>query len=728
MPLLVEASRLARVPRLEGALRAIVLLLVALLLLAAAGTPRAALAAAEPAPERVQELLQLLADPEVQGWLEAQRAAASSSARAAAPAAQPAEERASLEARVDGALAGLRARLEGIVRAVPMVPGELARIAAVLGEELEQRGLVSILVLVIGFVALGFGAEAIYWRLSAPLRAHILASRLETPAERLAAVGKRLGFGLLWVGSFALGSIGAFLLFSWPPRLYHLVLAYLVAFLSIRLAIVAARFFLAPGAARFRIVPMSDDAAAYWARWSVLLVGWYVLGRASAGQLASFGVAEEVRAFVVTLLALVWLGLGLAAIWRRPPRHAPGAPPSRALSWALSAYLGLLWLFVLAGAAKAFWIGAVLALVPFLLRLVDQSVAMLLQPAEGVEASARVPSLAAVCLERGLRALVMAGGILVVAHTLGLDLGTIAARETLATRLLAGALKAAVILLVADLLWHLLKAWIDQKLAEAQTDSPAGSEEARRHARIRTLLPIARNLAMVTVGAIAIMMALASLGIEIGPLIAGAGVVGVAIGFGSQTLVRDIVSGAFYLMDDAFRVGEYIQAGNFKGTVESFSLRSIKLRHHRGPLFTVPFGELGAIQNLSRDWVIDKMTVSVTYDTDLDKVKKIIKQIGKELLEIEEFKPNIIETLKMQGVDQFGDFAIQIRMKMKTKPGEQFTIRRRAYALIKKAFEANGIKFAFPTVQVAGGAAGEGAAPAIAKEALDLVRPKEQAA
>ena len=207
----------------------------------------------------------------------------------------------------------------------------------------------------------------------------------------------------------------------------------------------------------------------------------------------------------------------------------------------------------------------------------------------------------------------------------------------------------------------------------------------------------------------AVLMALSALGVAVGPLIAGAGVVGVAIGFGAQTLVKDIISGMFYLLDDAFRVGEYIISGSYKGTVESFSLRSIKLRHHRGYLYTVPFGELGAIQNMSRDWVIDKLSVSVIYDTDLDKAKKIIKQIGKELMADPELAPHIIEPLKMQGVEQFGDFAIQIRLKMMTKPGEQFVIRRRAYALIKKAFDANGIEFAFPTVTVAGG--GEPTAP-----------------
>ena len=218
----------------------------------------------------------------------------------------------------------------------------------------------------------------------------------------------------------------------------------------------------------------------------------------------------------------------------------------------------------------------------------------------------------------------------------------------------------------------------------------------------------------------AVLMALSAIGVQIGPLIAGAGVVGVAIGFGAQTLVKDIISGMFYLLDDAFRIGEYIQSGSYRGTVESFSLRSIKLRHHRGPLYTVPFGSLGAVQNMSRDWVIDKLTVSVTYDTDLAAVKKIIKRVGAELAADAEFAPQIIETLKMQGVEEFGEFAVQIRMKMMTKPGEQFVIRRRAYALIKSAFENNGIKFAFPTVTVAGG--GEAQA-AVAHKGLELVQP-----
>jgi small-conductance mechanosensitive channel len=293
-------------------------------------------------------------------------------------------------------------------------------------------------------------------------------------------------------------------------------------------------------------------------------------------------------------------------------------------------------------------------------------------------------------------------------------------RDTLLTRLLRGALSSVVILLVADLIWQVVKSLIDRRLSQTEALSPPGTEAAVRQARLRTLLPIFRNVIFVVLAVVAVMMALSALGVEIGPLIAGAGIVGVAVGFGSQTLVKDVISGIFYLLDDAFRVGEYIQSGSYKGTVESFGFRSVKLRHHRGPLFTVPFGVLGAVENMSRDWVIDKMTVGVTYDADFDKAKKLIKQIGKDLAEDPEFAPNIIEPLKMQGVEQFGDYAIQIRLKMMTKPGEQFAIRRRAYAMIKTAFDENGIGFAFPTVRVADR---EEAEPTAGHQALKLIKP-----
>ncbi len=672
---------------------------------------------AAPPPEKARELLDLLADPSVQEWLKQQRSAA--------PAEKPeAAGTASLGARI----AAVREHLAGLAIAVPAVPDELERAGTILFLELEEKGLMHVLVLIAVFVALGFGAEWLYYWALARVENWIVALPLDSVEQRLRAVAVRLAYGLGIVAAFALGSVGAFLVITWPPLLGEIVLGYLVAFLALRLTLVASRFVLAPGGERFRILPMPTPAARFWHRRLAVFVAWFAFGWVTVSLAGTLGVAPDVRRIIAYVLGLGLLAIALEAVWRRP-RTVPDvteAAPARgrfgglAIPALLSAWIVSLWVLWVASALPLFWLVLIAVALPATMAATQRAVNHILRPVDATDAGSATPGLLAVSLGRGLRALLVVGAVLLLARAWHVDLAEVTAGDALVTRLLRGALNVVVIGLVADFAWHVLKAMIDRKLAEAQAAGEADSEEVRRQARLRTLLPILRNILLIVLVVMAILMALASVGVEIGPLIAGAGVVGVAIGFGAQTLVKDIFSGMFYLLDDAFRVGEYIQSGSYKGVVESFSLRSIKLRHHRGPLYTVPFGELGAIQNMSRDWVIDKLSVGVTYDTDVDKVKKLVKQIGRELAENPDFKPHILEPLKMQGVEQFGDFAIQIRMKIKTRPGQQFTIRRRAYALLKKAFEANGIRFAHPTVAVAGGG---DATPAAAQQALELVRP-----
>ncbi len=142
------------------------------------------------------------------------------------------------------------------------------------------------------------------------------------------------------------------------------------------------------------------------------------------------------------------------------------------------------------------------------------------------------------------------------------------------------------------------------------------------------------------------LITLSALGVDTGPLLAGAGVVGLAVGFGSQSLVRDIVSGFFFLIEDAFRLGEYLDIGGAKGTVEAISVRSMKLRHHRGALNTVPFGSVDIVKNYSRDWAIMKFRVRVPFDTDLNMVRKLLKQTGQKMLGIEAIKDDFLQPFK----------------------------------------------------------------------------------
>jgi len=205
---------------------------------------------------------------------------------------------------------------------------------------------------------------------------------------------------------------------------------------------------------------------------------------------------------------------------------------------------------------------------------------------------------------------------------------------------------------------------------------------------------------MVTLLSVVIMSILSSMGVNIAPILAGASVLGLAIGFGAQSLVKDVVSGIFFLVDDAFRVGEYVEIGPLRGTVEKISIRSLQIRHHRGAVHTLPFGEVKSMTNYSRDWVIMKLEFRVPFDTDLQLVKKIVKKIGAELKADEHYGESIIETLKSQGVRRMEEFNMVVGVKFMTRPGEQWLVRRDAYQKVRDAFEANGIRMAERNVKV----------------------------
>jgi moderate conductance mechanosensitive channel len=705
---------------------------LAMLLLVLAGSLAAHAQTAPPQdapPPQVQQLLQLLQDPAVRGWIDAQEKSS-----AAPAAAQPRTSESMTSAVMTERLAGFRAHLAALAAALPRLPDEFRNASRLLLAELQGRRPVAVLILVLGFLVLGAGTEWLFRRGTSPLRQRALSRPVATVADRLRALGLRLVFEVLEVAIFAVGSVGAFLAFDWPPLLKQVVAAYLIAAVMLRLALVAGRFLLAPDLDapqeidRFRLIPIATASARFWYRRLALFVGWFAFGWATVDALRALGVSPEAREVVAYALGLGLLAIAIDGVWRRPPAAAVESPetgpPSR-VSHALAASLlsvcfVLLWGLWVAGLMGLFWLGIVALLLPKAIAIAERASRHAARLPDGSAVSGET-SLTAVYLDRGLRALLIVAAALLLADAWRIDLVEMTSRDTLATRLVRGALSSIVIVLIADLVWQVAKTLIDRRLARTEMAAPVGSEAASRQARLRTLLPIFRNVIFAVLAVVALLMALSALGVEIGPLIAGAGVIGVAIGFGAQTLVKDIISGVFYLLDDAFRVGEYIQSGSYKGTVESFSLRSIKLRHQRGPIYTVPFGELGAVQNMSRDWVIDKFTMNLTYDTDLEKARKLIKAIGQEMATDPDFAPHIIEPLKMQGVEQFGDFAIQIRCKMTTRPGEQFVIRRKAYARIKQAFDENGIHFALPTVQVAGG--GEAASAAVAHEGLQLVKP-----
>ncbi|WP_090302214.1 mechanosensitive ion channel family protein [Ensifer sp. YR511] len=657
--------------------------------------------------EKVQRFLELVDDPQVRSWL----LSAKPTSGAAAPAAV-----ANGPVSYAGFASIFRARAAQLLGGFRAFPAETARAASVLQSELDTSRSARPIVFVLAFIAAGLAAQWCFWWLSRGWRAWIASLRFLTVRDKLVAISARLLWGTCYVLAFALGSLGFFLAFDWSPVVREIVVGYLFAVVIFRLARVAFDFLLAPSgsggfanAERFRVIPVSDQAASHWTKRLGYLVGWYAIGSVTVHLLTTLGFADPSRQVAAYTLGIVLLLLGIEAVWKRPMVHRPAEHASRfsriglrARNWLWTGYFVALWLLWVAGAMKPFWIAVVAAALPGAIALTRASVDNLLTSSLADAEGPTRPGVISVMVERGIRAALIVGAIVLLAEVLDIELTGITAQDSAALRLMRGALSAGIILLAIDLVWNIVKVLIDRKLGETETAHEIGSERERKRARIRTLLPILKNVLMILFVAVALMMALSSLGVEIAPLIAGAGVVGVAIGFGAQTVVKDVISGMFYLLDDAFRVGEYIQSGSYKGTVESFSLRSVKLRHHRGAIYIVPFSELGAVQNMSRDWVVEKLTVTVGYDTDVDKARKIIKKIGQELLVDPEFAAITIQPLKMQGIDSLGDSGLILRMKFTTVPGEQFMLKRRALMMINKAFHDNDIKPAFPTVQVAG--------------------------
>ncbi len=249
-------------------------------------------------------------------------------------------------------------------------------------------------------------------------------------------------------------------------------------------------------------------------------------------------------------------------------------------------------------------------------------------------------------------------------------------------------------------LWEWIRSAIDKRLHSETGDDEEHEEMGAGGSRKATLLTLFKKFILFCIFSITVLIILSAIGIDIGPLLAGAGIAGVAIGFGAQTLVKDILSGIFFLLDDSFRIGDYVESGSNRGTVEHISIRSLRLRHPRGKIQVIPYGSLGSITNYSRDWAVMKLDIRVPYDTDLEKVRKIIKKIGKRLNDDEELGPKFLSPLKSQGVREIDDSALIMRVKFKTRPGDQFILRREVYQSIQQDFAKNGIEFAPKKVTV----------------------------
>lgn len=632
---------------------------------------RAQSPAAETAqPAEITQLLRLLDDEGVKAWLKQKQADVPESTG---------EQRTS---QIEKWEAHARSRLNGLVAAVPRVSDELFRAGAAVRQDARQGGFAPAM-LMFGFIAgIALGVE---WLFRRSVR------KTASPDFLLQQVYAEFGALSIFTGAVT----ALFLLFAWPPLVSAVVLYSLIALIAFRIVDALCRL----GRAASVLSAQSSSRIRIFTAGLIIAIAFLALSE-------RLSVTTDVRSVLAIGFSVPLLAIVIEVIWHR--HSSEMQPLQRRVSRAIGiASAVLIWLFWCGGFLALFWLGVMAFFVPRALSLIDRLAPDYLLSDPHGESS---PTLKSVVVVRGARAIVIIAAVDWVAFVWRHNFPVVSDQAPLAQTIIAGAFNSVIILLIIDFIWQLAKAYIARKLHDSDTEDALTTTDLARHSRLRTLLPVLRNTLAAGLVCIAALTVLSQMGVEIGPLIAGAGVVGVAIGFGSQTLVKDVVSGIFYLLDDAFRVGEYIEAGSYTGVVESFSLRSVRLRHHRGSIFTIPFGSLGAIRNTSRDWTIDKFRIRVPFKTDLDKVRKLVKNIGGQLLEDPEHGPSFIEPLKLKGVEQIGEYGVELGVAFKCKPGGQTMIRRKAYTMLMQAFRDNGIDFAQPIVQVNGDDKDTGAA------------------
>ncbi|MBK5567176.1 mechanosensitive ion channel family protein, partial [Ensifer sp. SSB1] len=564
------------------------------------------------------ELLRLLEDEDVRAWLEQKQAAASESGDN--EAVWFIEEREVL----------LRARLNVFFAAVPRVSDELSRVVSAVWQDARNNGAMPAALVLAIIAGIAFGIEWIF-------RHSVPAVPFPNPILRQTYT-EFLTFSIFTATVAIL-----FLLFAWPPLVRVVALYSLLALVVYKIATALCRIALAASIMSARSYLR---ARIFVALLAATMAFWAVTER--------LGLAADVQSALTIGLSIPIVLLAIAMIWRQRNNDVRSLRDRISGAMSISGVI-VLWLLWCGGFLALFWLGMMLVIVPRALSIAD-SLMLSFSPWRASEGD---PSdLKAVLLVRGTRVIILIAAVDWVAFVWRHNFPFVAGEATLIRTIIAGAFNSVVILLIIDLVWQLANAYITRKLSEMGDEGTLQSNV--RESRLRTLLPVFRNALAAALLCVAVLTVLSEMGVKIGPLVAGAGVVGVAIGFGSQTLVKDVVSGIFYLLDDAFRVGEYIEAGSYTGVVESFSLRSVRLRHHRGPIFTVPFGSLGAIKNASRDWTVDKFRIRVPFKTDVDKVRKLIKEIGAQLQADPELGSLFIEPLKLKGVEQIAENGIEL--------------------------------------------------------------------
>jgi len=631
-------------------------------------------------------------------------------------------------------------RIRGIFRGSAAV---LSQPRALIGLLTDGKGTGALLLTIVGLFALigaGLLAEWLLLRLARDIHEQLLAAVPRGALQKLGNVFCRLLLDGLGVGFYILITFVLFVIFyNKGTAAYLTIEVYLIVSYYVRVLVFLARFSLAPAKPAHRLVPMADEDAKFLYRWFVRIIAVAAVIVGASSVIERMAVSEELYLLLYSAAGLSVFLLLILMIWQSRHKVAQAIcqdsadgicdhSPLRtgfAKSWHIFAilyvvFVGCFWQIsaLLAGKVTILKLIASLFVIPLFLGI-DQWGQRLLKVASGelpetidlsgddtedepdtlgestLDAEEKpVAHHYVPFVKRLFRIVLVVAMFFLILRLWGIDISV--------TRVFSSTvLSVIVVFLLGLIVWEYSKTLIDRKLREEFPDDDEEMEEGGSGGtRKGTLLLLLRKFVLVVLVVIVTMIMLSEMGIDIGPMIAGAGIVGLAIGFGAQTLVKDIISGVFFLIDDAFRIGDYVETAGQRGTVEQISIRSMMLRHHRGPVHTIPFGGMGSVTNYSRDYHIMKLNIRVRYDTDVDKVRKIIKKINTEIQNDEKLSAGLLGKIKSQGVREMDDSAMIMRIKFKTVPGQQFLVRRVVYQRVQEAFREAGIEFAHRNVTV----------------------------
>jgi small conductance mechanosensitive channel len=505
------------------------------------------------------------------------------------------------------------------------------------------------------------------------------------------------------------------------PEIRVVAITIINAYLLVRGVMVVVRMALAPRVSSLRVLPMADITANYLSIWVRRLIVVAVFGYFLAEAALLLGLPAGGRMALLHLVGLVIAAMLIVFIQqnRRPVANwiqgAEGSPLARLGGHRLRQRFADVWhvlaIVYVAGVYGAWTLGieggfenivratVISALVLIVARLAVHGLHRAVERGFALrdEIKERFPSLESRAnrylpsLHRALRVVVYILAALAVLQAWGIN--AVGWLETpFGQRLMQSGFSIAVVVVAALLVWEAASAAIERYLSPVD----AGGNAVERSARSRTLLPLLRNFLAVILSVMVTLIVLSELGVNIGPLLAGAGVVGLAIGFGSQKLVQDVINGAFILFEDAISVGDVVTVAGKTGTVEALSIRALRLRDLSGSVHTIPFSTVETVTNLTKDFSYYVFEIGVAYRENTDEVADVLRQISTGMEADEEYGPLILAPLEVLGVDQFADSAVILKARVKTVPVKQWYVGREFNRRIKLRFDEEGIEMPYP--------------------------------